>query len=128
MLKKMLGGFSLLIFVLTFIMPLLIIPNTANSTDNRVDFYLYRIRLVCADGQVIGSYDEWRSVSWTDESTHPGDYCHWVEFCYSVWKDGRWQEECEDIWVCDHRDHNITYRLYDTPTYVDKPMSERACR
>ena len=127
MFKKILGGFSLLIFVLTFAIPSLVITNTANSDDNRVDYYLYRVHLTCPDGSVIGSYDEWRSVSWTD-SNHPEPYCEWQEFCHKEWRSGKEVEVCKWVYVCNEPDHWTTYRLYSTPTHTKKYMSERACR
>lgn len=119
MLKKILGGLSLLIFTLAFTMPLLVITNTANSEGNRVDYYLYRVHMVCPDGSVIGSYDEWRSSSWTD-SDHPPDNCGYWNFGDDNNPD--WQ------FACLHVDHGYTYRVYDTPTDTYTYMSEEACR
>ena len=44
MLKKVTGGVSLLIFVFTFVIPLLIFTNDAYSHDNREDWYEWTIR------------------------------------------------------------------------------------
>ena len=47
MLKKVTGGVSLLIFVFTFLIPLLIFTNDAYSDDNREDWYEWAIEYVC---------------------------------------------------------------------------------
>ena len=124
MLKKILGGLSLLTFVVAFTMPLLVTTNTANSDDNRVDYYLYRVHLTCPDGSVIGSYDEWRSVSWTGDD-HPPNNCGYWEF------DNLETEDPDDTYwefACLHVSHWTTYRVYDTPTNTNVDVSERACR
>ena len=119
MLKKILGGLSLFTFVLAFTMPLLVITNTGNSDDNRVDYFLYRVYLTCPDGSVIGSYDEWRSVSWTD-SSHPSNQCGYWEF----------GDPDDPYWdfACLHVSHGTTYRIYDTPTDTTLYVGEGACR
>ena len=117
--KKILGGLFLLIFVFAFAMPLLVITDTASSDDNRVDYYLYRVHAVCPDGSVMGSYDEWRSSSWTDDN-HPDPNCDYWEFGDP--DDPYWE------FACLHVSHDTTYRVYDTPTDTYTYISEAACR
>lgn len=118
MFKKILGSFSLLIFTFAFTMPLLVITRPAISTDNRVDYHLYRVHMICPDGSVIGSYDEWRSVTWTEN--HPPKNCGYWNFGDDDNPD--WQ------FACLHVDHGSTYRIYDTPTNTNVYVSESACR
>ena len=72
MLKKVTGGVSLLIFVFTFVIPLLIFTNSAYSHDNREDWYEWTVEIVCPTGEIIDSWEEWRVDRWKD-SNHPPD-------------------------------------------------------
>lgn len=115
MLKKILGGFSVLLLVFVIVMPLLVTTNTAYSTPNKTVFYRVLVKLVCPDGQVIGSYSEWRSMSVTD-SNHPPD----GEFCYDTGQG----IQCDPV----HTDHGTTYVFNSGVTVINKPVSARACR
>ncbi len=114
--KKLVWRLSLPIFLFTIITPLFVMINTVDSTDNRVHCYLYTVvHMVCPDGSVIGSYDEWRSISWTD-SDHPPD----TLFC---WGEG-FNIQCRFF----HTHHAITRTVHPSVTHTNIYMTERSCR
>ena len=115
MLKKILGSFSVLLLVFAIVMPLLVTTNTAYSTPNKKIFYYVKINLVCPNGDVIGSYSEWRSTLVTD-GDHPPDW----EFCFDAGNG----VECHP----QHTSHETTLVINSGVTVIDKPMGERACR
>ena len=115
MLKKILGGFSVLLLVFAIVMPLLVTTNTAYSTPNKKVLYRVIVKLVCPDGSVIGSYSEWRSMLVTD-SNHPDDW----EFCYDTGQGIK----CDPV----HTSHGITLVINRGVTVINKPISARACR
>lgn len=115
MLKKILGGFSVLFLAFAIVMPLLVTTNTAYSTPNKRVFYRVKVNLVCPDGSVIGSYTEWRNMLVTD-SNHPAD----GEFCYDTGQG----IQCDPV----HTGHGTTTAINSGLTVIDKPMSARACR
>ena len=115
MFRKILGGFSVLLLVFAIVMPLLVTTNTAYSTPNKTIFYYVTVKLTCPNGDVIGSYSEWRSMSVTDDN-HPPDW----EFCFDAG---------QGI-VChpQHTNHGITTVINNGVTVINKPVGERACR
>lgn len=115
MLKKILGGFSVLLLVFAIVIPLLVITNTAYSTPNKTIFYRVLIKLTCPNGDVIGSYSEWRSMSVTD-SNHPPDW----DFCFDAGQ--------EIVCHPQHTNHGTTIVFNSGLTVINKPMSARACR
>ncbi len=115
MLKKILEGLFLFILVFAFTIPLLVITNTADSTDNRVHYYLYHVDVVCPDGSIFSSYREWRSTSWTDDN-HPDD---WL-FCF----DNGQGIQCDPF----HTSHLVDYTFDHSITYTTTSVSAAACR
>ena len=115
MLKKILGGFSVLLLVFAIVMPLLVITDTAYSTPNKRVFYRCEITTVCPDGSILSSYSEWRSMLVTD-SNHPPDW----KFCF----DAGQGIQCH----YHHTEHWITYVINQGVTLITRYASERACR
>lgn len=115
MLKKILGGFSVFLFVFAFVMPLLVTTNTAYSTPNKKIFYFCEITTVCPDGSILSSYNEWRSMLVTD-SDHPPD----GEFCYDTGQGIR----CDPV----HANHGIREVINHGLTKITRYASARACR
>ena len=116
MLKKILGGFSVLLLVFAIVMPLLVTTNTAYSTPNKMVIYYVITSLVCPDGSIIGSYSEWRSMLVTD-SNHPPDW----QFCFDTGQG----IQCDP----QHTRHWITLVINSSGrTIITKRASARACR
>ena len=116
MLKKVTGGVSLLIFVFTFVIPLLIFTNDAYSGHNRKDWYEWTIEYVCLNGEIASTTVEWRVNEWTD-GNHPEDELVLEPFCWEEWdldEDGNVVEIviCELQEVPYHRSHLVTERVY----------------
>ena len=115
MLKKILGGFSVLLLAFAIVMPLLVTTNTAYSTPNKRVFYRCEITTYCPDGSIFSRYIEWRSMSVTD-SDHPPD----GEFCYDTGQG----KQCDPV----HTPHGITDVINQGLTKITRYASERACR
>ncbi len=115
MFKKILGGFSVLLFVFAFVMPLLVTTSTAYSTPNKRVFYRCEVTTVCPDGTVLSRYTEWRSMLVTD-SNHPPD----GEFCYDTGQG----IQCDPV----HTDHGTSIVFNQGLTKITRYASARACR
>lgn len=106
MLKKSLGGLTLLVFTFTFAVPLFVGVNTANATPTIVHTQNWRTDFFCPDGTYA------TSSSGTHESTyyhgHPEDDCDWT-----------YTEDSPYLtWLCAHTDHETTYHHNDTLDYT----------
>lgn len=120
MLKKVTGGVSLLIFLFTFVIPVLVFTNGAYSHDNREDWYEWTIKIVCLNGEIIDTWEEWRVDRWTD-SNHPPDKIDWEWYC---WADGY----CEWLKIYLHQSHWTTYRLYEDYGTETRSGTPNRCR
>ena len=132
MLKKVTGGVSLLIFVFTFVIPLLIFTNDAYSHDNQEDWYEWTIEYVCLNGEVAWSTVEWRVTKWSD-GNHPEDQVILETICW----DEKVRDQngvlvkiriCEEVPVSYHRSHPITYRLYEDYGTETRSGTPNMCR
>lgn len=115
MLKKYVGGLTLLVFTFTFVVPLLIGVNTADAGPTLIITQNWLTEFVCPDGTyATESSGQHRTESY---SNHPEDDCRLEyhehnEFCI-IWcfKSG-WTE------VCDHVDHETTKLHNETLDYT----------
>lgn len=121
--KKLFGGASLLIFVMT----LLVFTNDSYSDDNRKDWYEYVTNYVCLSGEIAFSSTRWEVVTWSQN--HPADNCRWERECWDVfnWDTNRWEQECWWIRVC-HVDHWTTHRVYEDYHITTRSATPNRCR
>ena len=128
MLKKYLGGFSLLIFVFAFAAPLCVLTPPAASDDNYTFTQPYTAYYYCDDGTLL--YTTTGTSTNTAKVDHPDDDCSW----YVSYVPGPAKAE-GDIHVkvryferCEHVDHGMTYVYNSNRVSYTRSASERACR
>ena len=109
MLKKYVGGLTLLVFTFTFVVPLLIGVNTADASPTEVITLTWRTNFYCPDG----SYSTYSSGVDVTESydDHPDDKCKWVKTGEKelICGGGNCWEFDKVEWQCEHVDHGTTY-------------------
>ena len=124
MYKKLFGGASLLIIVMTF----LVITNSAYSDENREDWYQTTINYVCLSGEIAYSSTKWVVDKWYDN--HPADSCWWSEDCtyWFNWDTLQSEEYCWPVYKCNHTSHWITYRVYEDYKTIRRSATPNRCR
>ena len=119
--KKLFGGISLLIFVMT----LLVFTNNSYSHGNRQDWYEHITNYTCPNGEIAFSSTRWVVVRWSQD--HPADDCHWEKHCWNALENWKWVRKCKWVEVC-HVDHGITYRVYRNYRITTRSGTPNNCR
>ena len=124
MYKKLFGGASLLIIVMT----LLVITNNAYSHYNYQDWYQITINYVCPNGEVVYSKTKWDLDGWNQN--HPADTCWLEEVCLPRlnFQTGLLEEHCWLVRKCKHTSHSITYRVYENYKTIRRSATPNRCR
>ncbi len=108
MLKKYVGGLTLLVFTFTFVVPLLIGVNTADAHPTEIITLTWRTNFYCPDG----SYStRSRGVDVTESyDGHPEDDCKFVKTdeIELICGGGNCWEFPKVEWKCEHVDHPTT--------------------
>ncbi len=129
MLKKSLGGFSLLMFVFAFATPLLVLTPPAASDDNYTYSQPYTAYYHCPDGTLL--YTETGTTSNTVTQNHPPDEIVEEYECWPIyydWEEERWVEECGWVEYSLHTSHDMTYVYNSNPVYYYYTINSSACR
>ena len=125
MTKKLFGGASLLIFVMT----LLVITNSAYSHDNREDWYQIKQLITCV--LVVKLFTLRQNGMWINgtkiihQTYGVGKKCVGM---FIIGDEDRWEEECEWMEVPYHQSHWITYRLYEDYKTIKRRATPNRCR
>ena len=119
MLKKYVGGLTLLVFTFTFVVPLLIGVSTADADPTLIITQDWVTEFVCPDGTyATRSKGQHRTESYTN---HPEDECEMElhrdpthPWCFIVFG------FCNDLWVevCEHVEHETTELHNETLDYT----------
>lgn len=99
MLKKYVGGLTLLVFTLTFVVPLFVGVNTADAGPTSILKQRWRTDFYCPDGSYATSSSGAYILSESYDN-HPEDRCGWV-----VIRGGIFGEPPVWRWLCFHREH-----------------------
>lgn len=113
MLKKYVGGLTLLIFIFTFVVPLLIGVNTADAGPTSILKQRWRTDFYCPDGSYATSSSGAYTVSESYDG-HPEDDCGWVKITGGFGGRPVWR------WMCFHREHEDPDVDYTEETDVTK--------
>lgn len=128
MLKKYLGGFSLLIFVFAFAAPLCVLTPPAASSDNYTFTQPYTAYYYCDDGTLL--YTTTGTSTNTETVDHPEETCEIVGNVYwHYYQEGRLIDTIKEPRIeCEHTDHGMTYVYNSNRVSYTRSASERACR
>ena len=129
MLRKSLGGFSLLIFVFAFAVPLLVLTNPAVGSDNYTFTQPYTKYYTCPDGTI--AYTETGTTTNTATVDHPPDRVSYEYGCWPLYYDyeaDKWIEECGNVEVSEHTSHGMTYVYNSNRVYYYYRARLTACR
>ena len=106
MLKKYVGGLTLLVFTFTFVVPLFIGVNTADAGPASIVKQEWRTNFYCPDGSYATSSSGTYILSESYDN-HPEEVCGWV-----VIKGGMFGEPPVWRWLCFHDDDHSTDVTY----------------
>ena len=115
MLKKYVGGLTLLVFTFTFVIPLLVGVNTADAGPTIVFTQDWLTEFFCPDG-TYATHSDGRHVN-EFYTNHPEEDCWWEDtghepWCF-IWCIGK-----HEVYICQHAKHDTTYHHNETLDYT----------
>ena len=101
MLKKYVGGLTLLVFTFTFVVPLFVGVNTADAGPTSIVKQVWRTNFYCPDGSYATSSSGTDILSESYEN-HPPEQCGWVPIT-----GGDYNPNNDGVkWMCFHDDEH----------------------